>query len=346
MVNSGTTVIWENIIISAVGTATRGNLLVTSSLLVELTTCSFTGMGTFGFDSNTTADGCTFRDTQLITQGGADITDCRIVDSAVSTAMSVDNIDLVTGCTFISAGTGHAVDLGTIAASVSKTWNNTDSGYASSDGLTGNETILVSVNSGQTLTVNVSSGASTPTIKNDGTGTVTVIAGAVTTKITVTSNTDNSAVEGAAVVIKAASTVGGLPFEDVVTITRSGTVATVTHTAHGLSSNNWVEIEDAVQNEYNRLKQITVTTVNAYTFVVTGSPTTPATGTILATAVLINGLSDVLGEISDTRTLSVDQGFTGSVKKGSSSPVFVGSDLSGTILKDSGFIQTVALIPD
>jgi hypothetical protein len=57
------------------------------------------------------------------------------------------------------------------------TWDNTESGYAATNGSTGNETILVSVDSGQTLTINVAATGSTPTYKNDGSGTVSVVAG-------------------------------------------------------------------------------------------------------------------------------------------------------------------------
>ena len=240
---------------------------------------------------------------------------------------------------FTSDGTGHAIYI-TATGSYDYTLNSFN-GYGAD---TTTDAVIYN-NSGGAVTINVNSG-DTPTYRDGAGATTTIIAGAVTTKITVVDNDTKAAVQGAAVVIRAASTVSGLPFEDSVTITRSGTTATVTHTGHGLATGNWVEIEGATQNDYNRLKQITVTTANAYTFVVNNSPTTPATGTITSTAVIINGLSDALGEISDTRTYSVDQNFTGSVKKGSGQPVFVGQDLSDTISKDNGFSQTVALIPD
>jgi len=64
-------------------------------------------------------------------------------------------------------------------------WDNLESGYAATDGSTGNETILVNVASGQTLTINVAATGSTPTIKNDGTGTVNVVAGQKTFSFTV-----------------------------------------------------------------------------------------------------------------------------------------------------------------
>jgi len=62
-------------------------------------------------------------------------------------------------------------------------------------------------------------------------------------------------------------------------ITRSGTTATYTLTAHGFSSNDWVQIQGATQAQYNGWFKITVTGANAFTYKVAGSPTTPSTGT-------------------------------------------------------------------
>lgn len=65
-----------------------------------------------------------------------------------------------------------------------------------------------------------------------------------------------------------------------VTIARTGNIATVTDVAHGFSSKDRVVIRAAVQAEYNGIKQITVLTADTFTFVVSGEPATPATGTI------------------------------------------------------------------
>lgn len=70
--------------------------------------------------------------------------------------------------------------------------------------------------------------------------------------------------------------------EDSVTITRSGSTATVTHTGHGLATGQRVLIEGADQQQYNGVHQITVTGSNTYEYTVVGTPATPATGTIIA----------------------------------------------------------------
>lgn len=67
----------------------------------------------------------------------------------------------------------------------------------------------------------------------------------------------------------------------VTSITRSSSTATVTTTDdHGLSSNQWVKIEGAAETEYNGIFQVTVTGLDTFTYTVSGSPATPATGTI------------------------------------------------------------------
>jgi hypothetical protein len=68
----------------------------------------------------------------------------------------------------------------------------------------------------------------------------------------------------------------------VVSITRSGTVATVTVTAHGFANGVSVIISGAVQTDYNINAAITVVDANTFTYTVANSPVTPATGTITA----------------------------------------------------------------
>jgi hypothetical protein len=66
-------------------------------------------------------------------------------------------------------------------------------------------------------------------------------------------------------------------------LTRSSAVATATKTAHGLSALSWVDIQGAAEAQYNGIFQIaTVPTANTFTYAVTGTPTSPATGTITA----------------------------------------------------------------
>jgi len=69
----------------------------------------------------------------------------------------------------------------------------------------------------------------------------------------------------------------------VTSLVRSGSVATVTTTGqHRFVTGMTVTIEGADQSAYNGPQVITVSTPTVFTFAVSGSPATPATGTILA----------------------------------------------------------------
>ena len=176
---------WAAVSISALGTNSKGTFEVVDNATVAKVACTFTDMNTFIYLSNSTILNSIYRRCGLVTQGGATFTTCTFDEATGTVALSADSLSDVTKCQFNSDGTGHAVDLGTIAATGSVIWDNSESGYASTNGTTGNETILVSVDSGQVLTINVATGASTPTIKNDGTGTVSVVSGSVNIDVNV-----------------------------------------------------------------------------------------------------------------------------------------------------------------
>ena len=66
-------------------------------------------------------------------------------------------------------------------------------------------------------------------------------------------------------------------------ITRNGQIATATSTAHGLVDGSYITVVGAVQSEYNVIqKRVVIIDANTFAYVVSGSPTTPATGTITA----------------------------------------------------------------
>ena len=66
-------------------------------------------------------------------------------------------------------------------------------------------------------------------------------------------------------------------------ITRNGQIATATSTAHGLVYGSYTTITGAVQSQYNVSNTgVIVIDANTFAFPVSGSPTSPATGTISA----------------------------------------------------------------
>lgn len=75
------------------------------------------------------------------------------------------------------------------------------------------------------------------------------------------------------------------PYQASVTITRSGSTATVAHTAHGLANEQYVLIAGANETEYNGTHQIFNVSTNSYDYNVSGTPATPATGTITSTGI-------------------------------------------------------------
>lgn len=82
------------------------------------------------------------------------------------------------------------------------------------------------------------------------------------------------------------------------TLTRSGTTATVTTTGnHNLATGTTTTISGAVETEYNGAFVVTVIDLVSFTYEVTGSPSTPATGTILSDfdGALADLLSDGFG---------------------------------------------------
>lgn len=82
----------------------------------------------------------------------------------------------------------------------------------------------------------------------------------------------------------------------VVTITRVGTVATITAlVAHNWQSSDYVTVAGATPTDYNGVKQVTVTGPTTATFAIGGSVATPPTGTITATF-----LKDAQGSVRDS----------------------------------------------
>lgn len=177
---------------------------------IDFTGSSIVG-ATVTLRSTVSISNVTFIDCASFTQNSATLTSCSFQNTKVTST----DLDLFDACDFTSSGTGHAVDLGTIAASDTMGWDCTATGYAISNGTTGNETIRVSVDSGQTLTINVASGATTPSIKNDGTGSVSVVVAPATLTITVLDVSTGSPIENARAYVTAAAG-GGMTVGDVI----------------------------------------------------------------------------------------------------------------------------------
>jgi hypothetical protein len=154
----------------------------------------------------------------------------------------------------------------------------------------------------------------------------------VTVSATAKAAADSSLISGARVIMEA-DTGGSLPASASVTITRSGSVATVTHgSAHNMSNGMQVAIRFANQPEYNGVFTISNVTTLTYDYTVSGTPTTPATGSITASAIIMTGLTDGSGLLTSTFSYSgSNQPIKGVARKGTAAPYYKTALLSGTI---------------
>jgi hypothetical protein len=340
--NASSNILWNNISISALGTVSRGNFVINNNATVLFNECTFNSLGTFSLGgTNTTIQGSTFRGAGLITLNGSNFTNNTINTSISSTSVITTTLNDITGCNFVSDGSNHAVELTSLGGG-SMIWDNTTSGYAGTNGVSGNETLFINVGSGL-LTINVTAAATSPTYRTAG-ASVTIVAGAVDFKFTV-QDTSGNVIPDARVFVQT-DTGGPLPYQASVSITRSGTVATVSHSLHGLENGDEVVIRGVEQREYFGIKVISNVSTNAYDFTVSGTPITPATGTINSSYVLLNGVSDVNGLIQGTKTFTSNQPITGQIRKSSASPYYKTGVVVGTINSGTGLISIITLLSD
>lgn len=355
--NASSTATLTNVTILSTATTVNGVgwFEMIDNATTTLNGCSFNNMGTFVFLSNGTLTACNFNGCGQITAGGATISDCAINNATSATALLAGAADFanITGNQFVSDGSNHAVEINAVGAGT-LAWDNTLTSYVTgvsgtnvTTTSTGNEAIYLNFTSAATFTINVATGATVPSVrKGTGfTGQVNVVAGAVSVTITA-ATTAGSPISGARVFVEAGAT-GNLPSNDSVTIVRSGTTATVTHTAHGLENGDSVVIRGADQNEYVGIKTISNVTTNTYDYTVSGTPATPATGTIVSSFVFINTTTNGSGVASSAaRTLTADQSVTGRVRKSSSSPYYKTGQIVGTATTSAGLATTVIMISD
>jgi hypothetical protein len=359
VLNASSNVEWTNYQITALGTTSPGTFVVTAGT-VTLTDCQFSGLGTFTFLASSTATGCVFRGCDQITAPGTDLTDSVITGSTVSADTSaivwdvnqdpdgeLDNTEHVKG-----TAAHHAIELGTTSPLTMTFRGLTSSGYNASDAQ--NDSFFHVKRTGGTVTLNVTGGTGNFSYKTAG-ATVNVVTDQRTLTATAVDSADSSAIQNVRMLIYA-NTGGSMKADAAITsITRSGATATVTTTAsHGLSTGDIVLIEDTVPSgaldaeaEYTGTHTATVTGASTFTYPVTGSPTTPATRTYEFSEVIVdNDLTDVNGEVSDTRTYASDQPIRGRAYKGTAVPTYKAQPISGTVSSGADTDITVTMISD
>ena len=323
------------------GTITLARAITITGLTInDYTTIDASGLTL----TNSTIKGVPTSNDSITLTTASNIDDCTVDVTGVSSAnrwCSVADPTIFSYSTFTgSASTGHAMRLTT-------TGSYSIYGLVfNSFGADGTNSAAIFNDSGGLVTLTILGGGSTPTIRNGAGASTTVVAGTVNVTVTVkNSATPPVAIENARVLVLAASG-GPMPYDVTVTITRSGSTATVTHTAHGMATSDKVQIKGAVQQEYNGVYTIIKIDNDSYSYTVSGTPATPATGTIKATYVALSGLTNASGVITMSRVFSTSQPISGRVRKSTGTPIYKTSDLIGTIDSGSGFATTIQLISD
>lgn len=340
-----------NYTFKAAGTNNRGRLIyATSGITSALTGCTFDGMGITTLVASVVADGCTWRGCDVITAPGSIVRNSLIASSTVAANASalvwdanvdpdgkLDNTEFVKGTT-----ANHAIEFGTTSPTTMTLRGLSFSGYNAANNA--NDSTLHIKRTTGTVTINLIGCSGTISYRTDG-ASVVLVNDPVTATVTVI-NTSAQSVSGARVFVQASDGTGPFPYLDSVSITRSGSVATVSHTAHGLATNDKVVIKGAVQPEYNGIHSITYIDDNSYSYTVSGTPATPATGTPTSTYVLFDGTTDVNGEITTSRVFPSDQPVIGWARKSSSAPYYKQAAIVATVGSSTGLDATVQLIPD
>jgi len=195
---AGTTVKWTRGSFKSEGTSagedTRAvldvvNTTSTLGLIVDL--CSFVALASVNLNTKCSFTNCTFTACGQIDTGGtstlpgSDLSGVSVIGSTATSAVlwntNHDPVTEFTNMSFVSPGTGHAMEFGSNTPStIELIGHDYGSDYAATDGSTGNEVVFN--NSGKHLTINVTNGA-TPTIMN-GSGASTTVNNPVTLTLT------------------------------------------------------------------------------------------------------------------------------------------------------------------
>jgi hypothetical protein len=316
--------------------------------------CQFFDMGAFSFGGtgtellNSIWNGC-----GQITVNGGKINGSKISDANIDGSTSdlgavdwdlatdpdgyLDNLEITKG-----SNTYHAINFGssipstmTIRGLVASGFNAANNNYDS--------TFYFEDTSG-TFTLNCVGCSGNMTYKSAGC-TVNIVSDPVTVKVTV-KTAGGTVIENARVLVKASDGAGPFPFEESVTIANSGTTATVSHTGHGMATNDYVVIEGASLQANNGVFQITVNSVDEYEYTMASSPGSSPTGTITSTFVALYGLTSALGVVSTSRVYSTDQNVTGWARKSSATPLYKTGTISDTIDSTDGLNYTAVMILD
>lgn len=191
-------------------------VILKDSSLSKFTSCNFVNIANWTLTSTNTNNSftsCNFRDLIVTSSsatpgvvnasnGNFSFTRCLFTDSAASSntmsageALLAAPLNKIVECTFetfsTAAGTGHAVNAGTVSTSQTYTWTSTaavgtgNNEFAATDGSTGHEVIRINyTDTGAPLTIEYTASATVPSVYNTGAGTVNVVAQQINFELT------------------------------------------------------------------------------------------------------------------------------------------------------------------
>jgi len=358
VVNSGSSVTWTSISISGVQTSitgsaptSPGDFAMIDNATVTKSSCTFTDMGTFAYLSGLNSTGTTWRRCKQISVGTGNaptMTTSLITGSTVAANTSAllwnctqSPNGKLDGSTFVKGTNAHhAIEFGTNSPTSMTLTNINFSGFNASNGQ--NDSALHIKRTSGTVTIYIV-GGNTPSYKTDG-ATIDLQSNPVDVTATVKTDT-GTAISGAMVLVKATAG-GNLPVDVTVTITNSGTTATVSHTSHGMATNDKVMIKGASLQANNGVFTITYISDNSYSYTMSSTPGSSPTGTIKATYVALSGTTDSNGEITMSRVFSASQPVNGWARKSTSAPFYKPGPISGTISTSADTNFSAVLILD
>ena len=355
VLNASSRVDWDSISWTALGTVSRGTFTVTDNADVNITGCSFTSLSTFSLQAATDILDSIFRQCDTVTAPGSNLTGSQFLlprvaadTSAVVWNVATD-VDGKLDRTVFSKGTNahHAIELGTSSPTTITLRGITFTGFNASNAQN-DSTIHVKRTTG-TVTINLIGCTGNITYKTAG-ATVVFVVDPVTLSVHVQDINTGTAIASARVWVPVTSTAGGKPYQATVSITRSGTTATVSHTSHGMATNDWVWITGCTGTDgalYNGTFQITWISANSYSYVMAGTPSGSAAGAPKATFVVLNGVTNGTGDISASYSWASAQTVSGRVRSATGAgPYYKTAPIAGSISTSSGLAVTVQMIPD
>jgi hypothetical protein len=349
ILNSGSSITWDNISISALGTRARGVFVHTAGA-IAFTNCQFTDMDTFTLLAGSSILTTTFRRCNAITAPGSTLTGSKVLASTVAAdaaalvwSASTDPNTKMQDMEF-TKGTNahHAIEFNDASLTTINLPGCTFSGFNASNGQ--NDSALYFTGTGRSVTVYCEDN---PTYKATSGITVTVLTSSRTVKGVVV-DADGAPVTGANAYLQAAAG-GPFPYQDSVTIVNSGTTATVTHTGHGLATNDKVVIRGASLDANNGVFTITVNSADEYEYTMGSTPGSSPTGSITSTFVFFKGDADQgddSNEIEMSRAIPGLQPVIGWARKSTGSPLYKQGSMAGSVVTTGDSTFTAVMVSD